>query len=110
MELFRKRLGRGGSKYPWWGQMSAKTLTSSQNQLAYRRIHSLNRIRQTFWDKSTSSRHVMNHARPPRAKLEGDLTHSVVNHSNMPGSFSAKREKMVSQTGKRLVKYSAPFS
>lgn len=37
-------------------------------------------------------------------------THSVVNQSNMEGSFSATKEKIVSQMGKRFVKYSAPFS
>lgn len=37
-------------------------------------------------------------------------TYSVVNHANMFGSLSATRLKTVSQTGNRLVKYSAPFS
>lgn len=37
-------------------------------------------------------------------------THSVVNQANILGSLSATKEKIVSHTGNRLVKYSAPFS
>lgn len=40
----------------------------------------------------------------------GNTTHSVVNQANMVGSLSATPEKMVSHTGKRFVKYNAPFS